>query len=64
MYNPRVSATIVLLSSIMNLKDARIVELGCGDGSVLIEVANALNIRDIYGIDIDEIALKKATSRG
>jgi len=64
MYNPRVSATIVLLSSITNLKDARIVELGCGDGSVLIEVANALNIRDIYGIDIDEIALNKATSRG
>jgi len=48
----------------MAFKDARIAELGCGDGSLLMEVANALNIRDVYGVDIDEIALKKATGRG
>jgi|GEM_PF-6942021 ribosomal protein L11 methylase PrmA len=48
----------------MAFKDARIVELGCGDGSLLMEVANALNIKDVYGVDIDEMALKKATDRG
>jgi 2-polyprenyl-3-methyl-5-hydroxy-6-metoxy-1,4-benzoquinol methylase len=48
----------------MAFKDARIVEFGCGDGSLLMEVANALNIRDVYGVDIDEMALKKATGKG
>jgi tRNA G46 methylase TrmB len=38
----------------MVFKDARIVELGCGDGSLLVEVANALNIKDVYGVDVDE----------
>jgi len=28
------------------------------------EVANALGIRDVYGVDIDEVALKKAEDRG
>jgi len=64
MCNPRISASIALLNSVMALKDARLVELGCGDGSLLIEVANALSIRDVYGVDIDEVALKKATDRG
>jgi len=55
---------MTLLSSVMAFKDARIVELGCGDGSLLMEVANALSIRDVYGVDIDEIALKKGADRG
>jgi len=64
MRNPRILASIDLLYSVMVFKDARIVELGCGDGSLLVEVANALGIRDFYGVDIDEVALKKAVGRG
>jgi methionine biosynthesis protein MetW len=64
MCNPRILASIDLLNSVMVFKDARIVELGCGDGSLLVEVANALGIRDFYGVDIDESALKKAVGRG
>jgi ubiquinone/menaquinone biosynthesis C-methylase UbiE len=64
MCNPRILTTIDLLNSVMVFKDARIVELGCGDGSLLVEVANALGIRDFYGVDIDESALKKAVGRG
>jgi len=48
----------------MAFEDAKIVELGCGDGSLVMEVANALGIRDVYGVDIDEVALKKAEGRG
>jgi len=64
MGNPRVSASVALLSRAMAFKDAKIVELGCGDGSLVVEVANALGIRDVYGVDIDEVALKKAEDRG
>jgi len=64
MCNPRILTSIDLLNSVMVFKDARIVELGCGDGSLLVEVANALGIRDVYGVDIDEAALKKAAGRG
>ena len=63
MYNPRISASIMLLSSATVFKDA-MVELGCGDGSLFMEVADALGIRDVYGVDIDEMVLKKAACRG
>jgi predicted RNA methylase len=48
----------------MSFKGSRIVELECGDGSSLMKVANALSIRDVYCVDIDEMALKKALGRG
>jgi methionine biosynthesis protein MetW len=64
MGNPRISASVALLSRVMAFRGARIVELGCGDGSLFVEVANALSIRDVYGVDIDEVALKKAAGRG
>jgi len=62
--NPRIQATIALLSNFRNFKDGMILDLGCGDGSVLVEVANALGIKDIYGVDIDEVALRRAAKRG
>jgi len=46
MYNPRISASVALLSSVAVFKDTRIVELGCGDSSLLMEMADALNIRE------------------
>jgi methylase of polypeptide subunit release factors len=58
MGNLRVSASIALLSKAMPSRDARIIELGCGDGSLVMEVANALGIRDIYGVDINDSVLK------
>ncbi len=47
----------------MALKDARIVELGCGDGSLLMEVANALSAREVYFVNIDKVDFKKAADR-
>jgi ubiquinone/menaquinone biosynthesis C-methylase UbiE len=64
MSNPRISATIELLTKALDFKATRIVELGCGDGSLVIEVANALGAREVYGVDIDEAALKKAIDKG
>ena len=62
--NPRASASVALLSSVMAFEDAKIIDFGCGDGSLLMDVADALNIKDVYGVDIDEVALKKAANRG
>jgi len=64
MGNLRVSASIALLSKAMPSRDARIIELGCGDGSLVMEVANALGIRDVYGVDINDVVLKKAADKG
>jgi methionine biosynthesis protein MetW len=65
MGNSRASASIAILKNrVMVFKDARIAELGCGDGSLVVEVANALGIRDIYGVDINNSVLKKATNKG
>jgi methionine biosynthesis protein MetW len=64
MGNQKVSASIALLSKVMPSRDARIIELGCGDDSLVMEVANALGIRDIYGVDINDVVLKKAADKG
>jgi hypothetical protein len=55
MCNPRILTSIDLLNSVMVFKGARIVELECGDGSSLMKVANALSIRDVYCVNIDEM---------
>jgi methionine biosynthesis protein MetW len=64
MKNPRISPSIALLKSQKLPKNMRIIEIGCKDGGVLLDVATALNATDIYGVDIDEEALKKAAENG
>jgi len=64
MKNPRISPSIALLKSQKLPKNMRIIEIGCKDGGVLLEVATALNATDIYGVDIDEEALRKAAEKG
>lgn len=39
-------------------------DLGCGDGSLTIKVANIIGASKVYGVDIDEKALVKASGRG
>jgi ubiquinone/menaquinone biosynthesis C-methylase UbiE len=62
--HPRVQATVKLLRG---REDSvrRVIELGVGDGSIISEVINALNINaEAYGVDIDEKSLEVARSRG
>jgi methionine biosynthesis protein MetW len=62
--HPRVQATVKLLRG---HEDGirRVIELGVGDGSILSEVINALNINaETYGVDINEGSLEAARSRG
>jgi methionine biosynthesis protein MetW len=62
--HPRVQATVKLLRG---HEDGirRVIELGVGDGSILSEVINALNINaEAYGVDINEGLLEAARSRG
>jgi len=53
--HPRVQATVKLLRG---REDSvrRVIELGVGDGSI-IEVINALNNAEAYGVDINEKSL-------
>jgi methionine biosynthesis protein MetW len=62
--NPRISQSIALLKNKKLPKNMRIIEIGCKEGVVLLEVANAFNATDVYGVDIDEEALKKAAEKG
>jgi methylase of polypeptide subunit release factors len=67
--NPRVLASIDLINHAMRvvgfLEITRVLDLGVGDGSVVKQLVDALGLNcDIYGVDIDERALKQAKERG
>jgi 2-polyprenyl-3-methyl-5-hydroxy-6-metoxy-1,4-benzoquinol methylase len=57
--NARISAAIL---SAINFSDQRVVDLGCGDGSYTIEIANA-GARNVTGIDPAASAIEKARKR-
>jgi len=67
--NPRVLASIDLINHAMKvigfLKITRVLDLGVGDGSVVKQLVDALGLDCVvYGVDIDERALKQAKERG
>ena len=43
---------------------SKYLDLGCGDGSLTLEVAKIFQCTEIWGVDIDEGALNKASMRG
>jgi len=47
-----------------NIKAHTLLDLGCGDGSLTIEVAKAVKAKKIYCVDIDARALSVAEARG
>jgi ubiquinone/menaquinone biosynthesis C-methylase UbiE len=62
--HPRVQATVKLLRGHED-GISRVIDLGVGNGSILSEVINALNINaEAYGVDINEGSLEAARSRG
>ncbi len=61
--HPRVKVTVDLLSKYGG-KVNSIIELGVGDGSILSEVAKHVGARALYGCDIDDEALNKASEKG
>jgi len=60
----RVAGTVTLLNKVELLKGLRVVELGCGDASMLVQVSKAMRTSEVYGVDIDEKALGKAREKG
>ncbi len=60
---PRVKATVDMLNTYGRRMDS-IIELGVGDGSILSEVAKHVRVRALYGCDINDEALNKASERG
>jgi len=43
---------------------SKYLDLGCEDGSLTLEVANAFQCSEVWGVDIDENALNNASMRG
>jgi len=61
----RALASIALLRKrIFPQYNLKIVELGCGEGSILLTIARALGAKEVYGVDINEEALEKARAKG
>jgi methionine biosynthesis protein MetW len=60
----RISPSIALLKNKQLPKNMRMMEIGCGEGGVLLEIATALNTTELYGVDVNGEALKKAAGKG
>jgi ubiquinone/menaquinone biosynthesis C-methylase UbiE len=61
--SPRFREALNLLKR-YNIKVHTLLDLGCGDGSLTIEVAKAVEAKEIYCIDIDARALSVAGAHG
>ncbi len=46
------------------IKARRYLDLGCGDGTLTIRVANIVGAEEVYGVDIDDELLGKAKALG
>lgn len=60
-YLPRFDAVIQLMKGI---KANALLDLGCGDGDLTLKMAQTLEASEIYGVDINDKALKVAETKG
>lgn len=49
----------ILATYLYQQKIERMLDMCCGDGTLSVMFRNYLNIKEIYGIDVDRKALKK-----
>lgn len=54
----------VMLSLLEEEPDAKLLDLGCGDGEFTLKVAERIRTSKIYGIEIAEESLNKAKAKG
>jgi len=60
---PRIAVALEVLRRV-NVKAEVMLDLGCNNGAVTIEIAKAVRAREVYGVDIDENVLRLAAARG
>ncbi len=53
-----------LLKSLKNDRFDTILDIGCGDGTLTMEIARTVNARDVYGIEIAKEGVAKAKEKG
>jgi len=58
---PRVAAVLRLLR---DFRARAVLDVGCGDGSITVEVARAVGAEEVYCVEISERAAQIAASRG
>jgi ubiquinone/menaquinone biosynthesis C-methylase UbiE len=61
--NSKILALDSELNRIRLPSESKFLDVGCADGDVTIFIADKLGIKWVYGVDIDEEALKKAKER-
>ena len=58
---PRLETAMTLLK---NVKANRVLDLGCGDGTISCKIGSLVSAQEIHGADISKEAVRRALSRG
>lgn len=53
-----------ILSLVDKKQDSFFVDLGCGDGDLTLKIANKLDTKNIFGVEIFDKNIKEATHKG
>jgi len=61
---PSLRAKLLKVLRCNDVKANRLLDVGCGDGSLTVEVAKLIKANEVYGIDCASKALEIATKRG
>lgn len=63
-YDPRDPRITKLLNIFSNIKAARMLDVGCAEGSLTLLLAQAAGSKELFGVDIDEQSVAKACEKG
>ena len=53
-----------ILNFLSKFRFDRILDIGCGDGTLTVLLAKTVDAKDVYGVDISEIGLNEARKKG
>jgi len=54
----------VIIQLLRDIKAKSLLDLGCSSGDLILRIAQVIEANEVYGIDIDDEALRKAKIKG